>query len=70
MVSEGELSKGECLLKAFGLLCFSSLFDAFFVTPVEQSYVFRAKLFAECFQYRLVICSCRGTAIVSYMALG
>ncbi len=42
---------------SFGLLCFSSLFDAFFVTPVEQSYVFRAKLFAECFQYRLVICS-------------
>lgn len=55
MVGEGELSKGECLLKV--LLCFSSLFYAFFVTPVEQSYVFRAKLFAECFQYRLVLCS-------------
>jgi hypothetical protein len=41
----------------FCLLCFSSLFYAFFVTPVEQSYVFRAKLFAECFQYRLVLCS-------------
>jgi hypothetical protein len=42
---------------SFCLLCFSSLFYAFIVTPVEQSYVFRAKLFAECFQYRLVLCS-------------